>query len=194
MGNRNCSSSSSSAVEVTPVNAASLSNFIKDIILINPLPFREAIKYEKSPSSDEKEQSQKRRRLDTSTGQQYLFVSQYPQDLIDKLRNQIPIHDWEMYENFIIMERNSKYTTKRAFSTSPCRDLRLDPSEVYVGYKLACFDQRNDSSHDIMKNVAVLVTLYIQSSQAFIAEGATGVKVNPNDMKNGTKYCTKRAI
>ena len=128
---------------------------------------------------------------------EYLYISQHPHEFIDKAKQYVldckdvdPKFKNAMIENYKLIEQASQYIAKRLWSSSPCIDLNLDPSEVYTVYKIACF--HNDSA--IVTDVAVLVTLTIQSSKAFIADGATGKKILPENMTPNTKYCTKTAI
>jgi hypothetical protein len=92
--------------------------------------------------------------------------------------------------NFRILITENMFRTMRQYTSSPCIDRRLDPTETYVVYKIACFH----TGREIMRDVAVLLTLHIQSSRAYIAEGATGQRIDPKNMRPDVKYCTSRAI
>jgi hypothetical protein len=46
----------------------------------------------------------------------------------------------------------------------------------------------------VQRDVCVLMTLYIQSRSAFIALGATGERVEPENLRKGVKYCTQEAL
>jgi hypothetical protein len=129
---------------------------------------------------------------------EYLVSRQYSQEFVDQVKDLVlKNNDGDakfknaMIENYKIIEQSSRYVAKRFWSSSPCLDLRLDPSEVYTVYKVACF---KDNENKFIDDVAVLVTLYIQSSKAFVADGATGNKIVPEQMLTNTKYCTKTAI
>jgi len=133
-----------------------------------------------------------------------LFIQEYSQDFMDRVKHDVDdlqrrgAGDRDLIravaDNFYELLATNQYIANRLFTSSPCIDLKLDATETYVGYKIACFDMHNTPPCEILKDVAVLITLYIEGRGAFVAEGATGKRVKPEDFKPGVKYCTKEAI
>ena len=96
-----------------------------------------------------------------------------------------PIRDSiESYNAWVLFE------PKHTFSSIPLDHYVLDPFDVYTGYKLVSFILDDE----VQRDVCVLLTLYIQSRTSYIALGATGERVAPENLRKGEKYCTNECI
>ena len=89
----------------------------------------------------------------------------------------------ELYED-------SHWKPNYFYTSSPVIDCRLDPCDVYQLYKIARFVVKGELRMD----VAVLITLWVRSSQCHVAKGETGEKVNPKDFSPNIKYITRKAL
>ncbi len=95
-----------------------------------------------------------------------------------------------MTQNLLLLYLESKIKPGYLYTSHPCSDLCLDPCDVYQVFKAARFIVCGQLRHD----VAVLVTLWIRSSQFHIADGQTGAQVKPSEFKAGQKYITEKCL
>ncbi len=95
-----------------------------------------------------------------------------------------------MIENLTLLAASAFDEHKSHFISAPALDIRLDPCDVYPLYKTARFIVKGELRMD----VAVFVTLWVQSSKFQVAYGETGLPVKPNNFRKDTKYIVKTAL
>ena len=93
-------------------------------------------------------------------------------------------------EQLLTMLREYNFERPGVETFHPATDLILDPHMLITMYKLA----RVIVNGELDFNCAVLITLYVRSTNSMIAYGETGQIVLPQQLKSGNKYVVQECI